>query len=43
MTAALLALCHPPTGDLTDFLMHLVAGVTIVATTVVLGRKWVAV
>ena len=43
MTAALLALCHPPTGDLPDFLMHIVAGLTIVAATVALGRKWVAV
>ena len=43
MTAALLALCHPPTGDLPDFLMHLLAGVTIVASAVVFGRRWVAV
>ncbi|MBP2158841.1 MULTISPECIES: NrsF family protein [Asticcacaulis] len=43
MTAALLALCHPPTGDLPDLVMHLLAGATIIAVTVVLGRKWVAV
>lgn len=43
MTAALLALCHPPTGDLPDFLMHGLAAVTIMAVTMGLGRRLVAV
>lgn len=43
MTATLLALCHPPTGDLPDLIMHLVAAVTIIGVTVGLGRHWVAI
>lgn len=43
MTAVLLSLCHPPSGDLPDLVMHLLAAATIMAVTVMAGRRLVAV
>ncbi len=43
MTMTLLSLCHPVEGDLVDFVMHILAGVTIVGVTVVLGQRFVGV
>jgi hypothetical protein len=43
MTMTLLSLCHPASGDLLDFVGHLIAAATIVVVTIGLGRRWVAV
>ncbi|ORM83276.1 DUF1109 domain-containing protein, partial [Pantoea deleyi] len=37
----LLSLCHDTHLHLIDFSMHLAAGITIVALTVIAGRRWV--
>ncbi|MDU4128308.1 NrsF family protein [Pantoea sp.] len=37
----LLSLCHDTHLHMIDFLMHLAAGITIVAITVLVGRRWV--
>lgn len=42
MALALLAFCHPVQGHLIDFLAHVVAGLSIVALTMLCGRCWVA-
>src|SRR6185312_10957526 len=43
MTSGLLMLCHSIDEQVIDFSMHLAAAATIVAATVVLGRRWVRV
>lgn len=40
-SSMLLSLCHDTHLHLVDFSMHLAAGLTIVAITVLLGRRWV--
>ena len=42
MAVSLLAFCHPVHLHPMDFVMHLAAIVTIVALTVLVGRRWVA-
>ncbi len=42
MAVSLLAFCHPVHLHAIDFVMHLAAIVTIVALTVLVGRRWVA-
>jgi len=43
MAATLLTLCHSVDGQLIDFVMHLAAAATLVAVTVLVGRRWVAI
>jgi hypothetical protein len=43
MSMALLSLCHPVGEHLIDFAMHLLAALTIVGLTVLLGRRAVAI
>lgn len=43
LTAGLLGFCHDGKLHLVDFIMHLVAGATIVALTTALGRRLIAV
>ncbi len=43
LALTLLTLCHPTEGRLIDELMHMAAGATLVAVTVLLGRPWVRV
>lgn len=42
MTATLLSFCHPVELEMPDLLMHLAAALTIIAITVLGGRRWVA-
>ena len=42
LAVSLLAFCHPVHLHPMDFVMHLAAIVTIVALTVLVGRRWVA-
>ncbi|GGD00464.1 NrsF family protein [Undibacterium terreum] len=37
----LLGFCHPVAGELIDLSMHLAAAITLVAATVIGGRRWV--
>lgn len=41
MSSLLLSLCHDTHLHMIDFSMHLAAGLTIVAATVLAGRRWV--
>jgi hypothetical protein len=41
LSQILLGLCHPVAGELADLAMHLAASVTLVAVTVLAGRRWV--
>ena len=41
MSQILLGFCHPVAGELMDLLMHLAATITLVAITVLGGRRWV--
>lgn len=41
MSSVLLSLCHNTHLHLIDFIMHLAAGMTIVALTVLTGRRWI--
>lgn len=41
MSSLLLSLCHDTHLHMLDFTLHLAAGITIVALTVLLGRRWV--
>lgn len=41
MSSMLLSLCHETHLHLLDFIMHLAAGITIVAITVLAGRRWI--
>ncbi len=41
MSSMLLSLCHEVQLHRVDFIMHLAAGVTIVALTVLTGRRWI--
>ncbi|MBU5379647.1 DUF1109 domain-containing protein [Pantoea septica] len=41
MSSMLLSLCHDTQLHMIDFLMHLAAGLTLVALTVATGRRWV--
>jgi hypothetical protein len=41
MAAGLLGFCHPPTGNMADFLLHLAAAGSIVALTMLGGKRWV--
>ncbi|MEF3101654.1 uncharacterized protein DUF1109 [Raoultella ornithinolytica] len=43
LAVSLLAFCHPVHLHLLDFALHLAAIVTIIALTVVVGRRWVSV
>lgn len=43
LAVSLLAFCHPVHLHLLDFALHLAAIVTIVALTVMVGRRWVSV
>ncbi|WP_312042368.1 DUF1109 domain-containing protein [Erwinia sp.] len=41
MSSMLLSLCHQTHLHMLDFIMHLAAGLTITAVTVLAGRRWV--
>lgn len=41
LALTLLVLCHSPQARLVDELMHLAAGATLIAATVLAGRRWV--
>ncbi|CAO97883.1 NrsF family protein [Erwinia tasmaniensis] len=41
MSSVLLSLCHGTRLHLFDFFMHLAAGITITAITMLAGRKWI--
>lgn len=41
MSSVLLSLCHGIQLHLLDFMMHLAAGITITAITMLAGRKWI--
>jgi hypothetical protein len=43
MAQVLLGFCHPVAGELVDLAMHWAASVTLVAATVLGGRRWVGV
>jgi hypothetical protein len=41
MSQLLLGFCHPVAGELVDLAMHFAAAITLVAVTVLCGRRWV--
>lgn len=41
MSSMLLSLCHQTHLHMLDFIMHLAAGITIIAVTVLAGRRWI--
>lgn len=42
MSSMLLSLCHDTHLHAIDFLMHLAAGLTIIALTMLVGRRWIS-
>lgn len=41
MSQILLGFCHPVAGEMIDVMMHVAAALTLVACTVLAGRRWV--
>lgn len=42
MSQIVLGFCHPVAGELMDLMMHLAATITLIATAVLAGRRWIA-
>ncbi len=43
LSQIILGFCHPVAGELMDLMMHFAATITLVATAVLAGRRWIAI